>query len=100
MLKNYVLKSENQNQSNVSFYVVSPTGFKYWNAWRIYSKIDDESKKIIISGNFNCDFLKKDCVNHNIKKIIERYDIYQFQQDVGKRRRTTNYSHSYKNWRQ
>ena len=35
---------------------------------KFLKKIDDENKEIIISGDFNCDLLKKDCVNPSIKK--------------------------------
>ena len=40
---------------------------------------------IIITGDFNCDLLKKDHVNPNIKKMKDVIDIYQPS-------RTTNYS--------
>lgn len=40
-------------------------------------KIDDENKEIIISGDFNYDFLKKDCVSPNIKEMKNLIDIYQ-----------------------
>ena len=40
-------------------------------------KLDDENKEIIITGDFNCDLLKKDYVNPNIKKMKDLIDIYQ-----------------------
>jgi hypothetical protein len=58
----------------------------------ILKKIDDENKEIIITGDFNCDLLKKDCVNPNIKKMKDLTDIYQLQQHIDKPSRTTNYS--------
>ena len=47
---------------------------------------------IIITGDFNCDLLKKDHVNPNIKKMKDLIDIYQLQQHIDKPSRTTNYS--------
>ncbi len=47
---------------------------------------------MIITGDFNCDLQKKDCVNANIKKMKDIIDIYQLQQHIDKPSRTTNYS--------
>jgi hypothetical protein len=55
-------------------------------------KLDDENKEIIITGDFNCDLLKKDYVNPNIKMMKDLIDIYQLQQHIDKPSRTTNYS--------
>ena len=37
--------------------------------------MDDENKEITIAGGFNCDLLKKDCVNPSIKddEILNRH---------------------------
>ena len=51
--------------SNIEF-------LKYFEKFR--RKMDDENKKIIIAGDFNCDLSKKDCVNPSIKTMK---DIYQ-----------------------
>jgi hypothetical protein len=50
---------------------------------------------IIITGDFNCDLLKKDHVNPNIKKMKDLIDIYQLQQHIDKPSRTTNYSQTF-----
>ena len=59
---------------------------------KMLQKTDDENKEMIITGDFNCDLLKKDCVNANIKKMKDLIDIYQLQQHIDKPSRTTNYS--------
>ena len=61
---------------------------------KFLKKIDDENKEITISGDFNCDLLKKDCVNSSIKKMKDLIDIYQLQQHVKKPSRTTYCSQS------
>jgi hypothetical protein len=58
----------------------------------VLKNLDDEKKEIIITGDFNCDLLKKDSVNPNIKKMKDLIDIYQLQQHIDKPSRTTNYS--------
>jgi endonuclease/exonuclease/phosphatase family metal-dependent hydrolase len=60
--------------------------------WKFFEKLDDENKEIIITGDFNCDLLKKDYVNPNIKMMKDLIDIYQLQQHIDKPSRTTNYS--------
>ena len=59
---------------------------------KISSEVDDENKEIIIAGDFNCDLLKKDCVNPSIKKMKDLIDIYQLQQYIDKPSRITNCS--------
>ncbi len=64
---------------------------------KFLQKIDDENKEMIITDDFKCDLLKKDCINANIKKMK---DIYQLQQHIDRVElpsRTTNYSQAHIN---
>ena len=54
-----------------------------------------KTKEIIIAGDFNCDLLKKGCVNPSIKKMKDLIDIYQLQQHIDKPSRITNCSQTF-----
>ena len=60
----------------VSTCMVPPTRFKYCVSSMFLRKMNDENREIIIAGDFNCDLLKKDCVNPSIKKMKDLIDIY------------------------
>ena len=52
-------------------------------------KIDDKNKEIIISGDFNCDQLRKNNEDKKLKKLNDLMHIYQLQQHIDKPTRIT-----------